>query len=143
MEVQAKLEPLRLAVESQGRTLRSLYSNGSGGPPGYLERARDEDRDWKNQMFAKLDSFLTRLDKVEDFIVAHNATEIQETLDRGSLERRLNVKLTIGGLILAAVSLLASNMASCKTAAKSLLSDPQVNHSQKQNADLPPTYEAR
>jgi hypothetical protein len=120
MEVQSKLEPLRAAVEAQGRTLRSLYSNGSGGPPGYLENAREEDKEWKDQMFDKLDNFLNRLDAVERFIVAHDALEKNNG-------RRLNTKLVVIGIVISAISVLSANIASCRSVAKSLLSDP--NHS--------------
>ena len=123
-EVQNHIGPLRIAVESQGRTLRSLYSNGSGGPPGYLENARAEDKAWKDEMFNKLDDFLDRLDKVEDFVVAHNATEAQIVIDRKELNRKLNVKLVIVGLVISLVSILSANIVSCKTAVKAYLGDP-------------------
>lgn len=123
MEVQAKLEPLRQAVESQGRTLRSLYSNGSGGPPGYLERAREEDREWKNGMLEKLDSFFERLGKVETFVVAHEAIEARAVQEKKELNRKLNIKLAIAGLVFTGISFIASNMQGCKSAARSFLSD--------------------
>ena len=106
MEVQAKLEPLRVAVEAQARMMRSLYSNGSGGPPGYLENARAEDKEWKSEMFEKLDNFLGRLDTVERFIVAHDALEKDTS-------RRLNIKLIAIGLLLSAISIVSANIASC------------------------------
>lgn len=126
-EVQNHIGPLRIAVESQGRTLRSLYSNGSGGPPGYLEKARDEDKEWKNEMFLKLDEFLKRLGQVERFVVIHQATEAQIVIDRKELNRKLNIKLIIVGLVISVVSILSANISSCKNAAKSFLADP--NHS--------------
>ncbi len=128
-EVQSQLKPLKDAVDSQKLILRSLYSNGSGGPPGYLEKARDEDKEWKNQMFEKLDDFLGRLDTVERFIVAHDALE----RDSG---RRLNLKLTLITIAIAIVSLLSANIASCRGIAKSLLTDEQ--HPTTQNATIPP-----
>ena len=129
VEVQSQLKPLKDAVDSQKLILRSLYSNGSGGPPGYLEKARDEDKEWKNQMFEKLDDFISRLDKVEDFILEHNVLE----KDNG---RRLNLKLVFIGLVLSAISIISANMASCRSVAKSLLTDEQ--HPQTQNATIPP-----
>jgi len=127
MEVQSKLEPLKNAVEAQGRTLRSLYSNGSGGPPGYLENAREEDKEWKNEMFRKLDNFLGRLDTVERFIVAHDALE----KDNG---RRLNVKLIVIGLVISAISIISANIASCRSVAKSLLIDQSHSENLPLNA---------
>ena len=126
-EVQNHIGPIRTAVESQGRTLRSLYSNGSGGPPGYLENARAEDKQWKNEMLGKLNDFLDRLDKVEDFVIAHNATEAQIVIDRKELNRKLNIKLIIVSLVISAVSILTANISSCKHAAQSFLSDRSQN----------------
>lgn len=42
-EVALQISPLKGVVEKMEGRLRSLYSNGSGGPPGYLEMARAED----------------------------------------------------------------------------------------------------
>jgi len=126
-EVQNHIGPLRLAVESQGRTLRSLYSNGSGGPPGYLENAREEDKQWKNQMFGKLDAFMDRLEKVEAFVIAHDATEAQIVVDRKELNRKLNWKLAVVSLVISIISILSANISSCKHVAQTFLSD---QHSQ-------------
>jgi hypothetical protein len=38
-----KIEPFRRELEGLGTRLRSLYSNGSGGPQGFLENARAQD----------------------------------------------------------------------------------------------------
>ena len=130
-EVQNHIGPLRMAVESQGRTLRSLYSNGSGGPPGYLENARAEDKAWKDGMFERLDQFLDRLARVEAFVIAHNATEAQIVVDRKELNRKLNIKLVIVGLVISFVSILSANIVSCKTAVKSYLNDP-ISHNAPQ-----------
>ena len=51
-EVQRQIAPLSATVTRMDKTLRSLYSNGSGGPPGYLETARAEDK-------SKMDEFLS------------------------------------------------------------------------------------
>jgi hypothetical protein len=42
-QLQARIEPIKAMLESLNRWKLSLWSNGSGGPPGYLEMARDED----------------------------------------------------------------------------------------------------
>ena len=46
-EVTRQIGPLAVTVTRMDKTLRSLYRNGSdpGGPPGYLETARAEDKD--------------------------------------------------------------------------------------------------
>lgn len=81
-EVQNHLRPLVEKVDKQGNTLRSLYANGSGGPPGYLEMARAEDRETQKRIFSKLDKIAERLDIAEDFINTHNAREDQRDYDR-------------------------------------------------------------
>lgn len=37
-------------IEDLERWTRKLWSNGSGGPPGYLEIAREQDEDWKSEV---------------------------------------------------------------------------------------------
>ena len=75
-EVQRQIAPLLATVTRMDKTLRSLFSNGSGGPPGYLETARAEDK-------SKMDEFLSmkredheRLKAVENKLLAQDtATE--------------------------------------------------------------------
>ena len=56
-EVIRHINPLKVALEKMSSvldratsTLRTLYSNGSGGPPGYLEVAREEDDERYNRL---------------------------------------------------------------------------------------------
>lgn len=49
-EVESKMLPLTQKVDKIDRRLLGLWSNGSGGPPGYLETARDEDKRRQDQL---------------------------------------------------------------------------------------------
>ena len=90
-EVQNHIGPLRIAVESQGRTLRSLYSNGSGGPPGYLENARREDNERYDRLFRKIENLLMRADNVDDFILKmETVREQREKTDKQKAEEIKN-----------------------------------------------------
>jgi hypothetical protein len=40
-------------IDDIGSRLRGLWGNGTG-PPGYLERARQEDKEWKAEMFQEV-----------------------------------------------------------------------------------------
>jgi len=74
-EVKRQITPLNKSVEDVKRQngeqtrkiddigirLRGLWGNGSG-PPGYLETARKEDKEWKDEMFAVVDGL--RADKL-------------------------------------------------------------------------------
>jgi len=93
-EIQNQLAPLALEVRSQGKTIRSLYANGSGGPPGYLEMARAEDKqaqkDFKREqdrlveVIKKIDE---RMDKVDGFMIAHEASEKRAKEDREAADK--------------------------------------------------------
>lgn len=61
-EVERQLKPFKveldkntLATESIGRWKLALWSNGSGGPPGYLEVARAQDEERFTKIFDLLD----------------------------------------------------------------------------------------
>jgi len=82
VEIQNQLKPLVDTMTRQGQIIRSLYSNGSGGPPGYLETARAEDKRDSEELFAKLDRLDVRLDITEEFILKHKERERQRDKDR-------------------------------------------------------------
>lgn len=64
-EVQKQIGPLTMTVNVMDKTLRSLYSNGSGGPPGYLETARAEDKRTLDALMRHQELSTARLEKVE------------------------------------------------------------------------------
>jgi hypothetical protein len=61
-EIERQLEPFKRsldantkATEAIGRWKLALWSNGSGGPPGYLEIAREQDKEQFRKIFELLD----------------------------------------------------------------------------------------
>ena len=50
-EVNNHLGPIATKVDRLDVRMRSLYSNGSGGPPGYLEMARAQDDERYQRLF--------------------------------------------------------------------------------------------
>jgi hypothetical protein len=138
-EVQNRLGPLVDKVDRQGNILRSLYANGSGGPPGYLEMARAEDKAQDQRLFGKINEMVERLDAVDSFIIDHNAREDQREEDRKSeaasvaekldeAEKRSNRRMTLLGIILAILMLLFAIYDHKTTIIHSLLTDQ--THSQ-------------
>lgn len=55
-ELRQALNKNSQATESIGRWKLGLWSNGSGGPPGYLEVAREQDKIWKDALIKKVDA---------------------------------------------------------------------------------------
>lgn len=62
-EVERQLKPFRDSLDKNTRETEgisrwklALWSNGSGGPPGYLEIARAQDKDWKDALIKKVDA---------------------------------------------------------------------------------------
>lgn len=68
-EVQVQLAPI-IKEQEKTRTWRlGLWSNGSGGPPGYLETARAEDKEHFTEIFKTLHE-LTDAKKANDILAA-------------------------------------------------------------------------
>ena len=141
-EVQNQLAPLRQAVEQQGKSLRSLYSNGSGGPPGFLETARAED----NDRFQRIFDALGKLRPLEDFVTKHNATEEQREKDRierdktiadklDESDKRLNARLAFAGLVVAILALLVGWLTYRDSQRKVGQNPPMATTSQAQPQD--------
>lgn len=102
-EIQTFISPLMDKVEKQGQRLRSLYSNGSGGPPGYLEMARAEDKKTMEDLFEKIDQVVesvavlgARMNKTDEFILLHNDRDDQR-------DRRIKHFIALWSLVLAGV----------------------------------------
>ncbi len=140
-EVQNRLGPLVDKVDRQGNILRSLYANGSGGPPGYLEMARAEDKAQDQRLFGRIDElverlehFAGRLDTVDEFVIDHNAREKQRDKDRiaeaqavadklDESEKRSNRRMAWWMLILAILMLIFALYDHKTTIIHSLLTD--------------------
>jgi hypothetical protein len=69
VEIQNHLGPMGQKVDKLDRTLRSLYSNGSGGPPGYLETARKEDDERYERLFRSFKELEGNKEVVNTFIL--------------------------------------------------------------------------
>ena len=72
LEVHSQLNPLKTTVDRLDRTVRSLYSNGSGGPPGYLETARAEDKEKHKALMDVVAEHGDQLATIADFVKTHN-----------------------------------------------------------------------
>lgn len=75
VEVARQLSPLRKAqdliksrVESIDRWKLSLWSDGTGGPPGFLETARAEDDKRYERLFGTMDSVKEKQTAIDIFI---------------------------------------------------------------------------
>ena len=88
LEVHSQLTPLKVTVDRLDRTVRSLYSNGSGGPPGYLEKARDEDNEWKKELKELVKSHSEQLAETSDFVKTHNQRDREDQERKRRSEER-------------------------------------------------------
>jgi hypothetical protein len=89
-ELQNRLEPLTHTVSRLDRTVRSLYSNGSGGPPGFLETARSEDNDRFDRLFDSIKELNGNRDIVNAFMLISKDRE-----DRNKRTRKNLMKIGI------------------------------------------------
>lgn len=83
-EVAKQLSPLSRKIESIDRWKLSLWSNGSGGPPGYLEQARKEDDERYERLFSNIEDLGKHKSTVERFLILFEEREQQrkERIDR-------------------------------------------------------------
>jgi hypothetical protein len=89
-EVHNQVGPIKSTVDRLDRTVRSLYSNGSGGPPGFLEIARDEDKRDKEKLFGLIEKIDNRVDSFDNFVTEQKA--IREERKRADEERAATIK---------------------------------------------------
>ena len=132
-EVTRQLGPLAERVGVLGNNIERLY-NSNGGPPGYLQTARAEDKGRFDMIFAILEEHKEDIQPVKDFIKEHKTAEDTRSTDQNNLSKRLNVRLVILGLLIGALQLFAPSMQGCRRAATTLLEPPPA-HSQLQPQD--------
>lgn len=113
LEVNSQLNPLKETVDRLDKTVRSLYRNGSGGPPGYLETARAEDNEWKEKLLAVVEKHSEQLDQTEDFVTTYNA--LQEFLHTQTERRQKFIKFWAPKIWKVGASLAVSGMIGCGT----------------------------
>lgn len=61
-EVRNQLEPFSVRLTKTENWQHKLWSNGSNGPPGYLETARDEDKQRQKEVDEKIEIIMNLLD---------------------------------------------------------------------------------
>lgn len=82
-EVQTQLKPFKEALdintrmtEAINRWKLSLWSNGSGGPPGYLEVAREEDKNREDKRDRQTKEILNEIKELHDKYLVKSGEEI-------------------------------------------------------------------
>lgn len=95
MEVEKQITPFRelLAIntrmtEAINRWKLSLWSNGSGGPPGYLEIARDEDKVREDKRDRQTNAIMSEIREIRDKYLLQSGQEIGEGKNEKLRERR-------------------------------------------------------
>lgn len=95
------------------RRMRSLYSNGSGGPPGYLEMARAEDKERFAKLFEMAEASAAAARAFQSFIEKHETAEKdrkdrenQIRADLSAANSKQNLRLALIGVALAVVTAL-------------------------------------
>jgi hypothetical protein len=91
-EVNKQLTPTNRLLESIDKWKLSLWSNGSGGPPGYLETARREDDDRYERLFKSVGELGDHKNNVTEFLTIYKERELQKSENRKLL-------LKIGGAL--------------------------------------------
>lgn len=140
-EVTKQLGPLTDRVSLLSNNIERLY-NSNGGPPGYLQTARQEDKGRFEMIFNILDEHKRDIQPIKDFINTHRVQEQDRADDQTKLSKRLNVRLVILGLVIGALQLFGPSIQGCRRAANAMFDQPAVHSQlQPQNAGgLPPTH---
>ena len=73
-EVQRQIGPLAEQVAKIGNNVERLY-NSNGGPPGYLQTARSEDKGRFEMIFNILDEHKADIQPIKDFMRDHEIRE--------------------------------------------------------------------
>ena len=140
-EVTRQLGPLAERVDKLGNNIERLY-NSNGGPPGYLQTARQEDKGRFEMIFNILDEHKRDIQPIKDFINTHRVQEQDRADDQTKLSKRLNVRLVILGLVIGSLQLFGPSIQGCRRATNAIL-DPPAAHSQLQpqtSGGLPPVH---
>jgi len=91
-EVSKQLTPTNRLLESIDKWKLSLWSNGSGGPPGYLETARKEDDERYARLFKNVEELGGHKESVNEFLTIYKERELQKANNQKML-------LKIGGVL--------------------------------------------
>jgi len=104
-EVQNHLGPIAATVSRLDKTVRSLYSNGSGGPPGFLETARKEDDERYDRLFTAVKVLTEDQKEANRFIVLASAEQDRKAKFRKML---MTIGWKVGAVIASAMIGLAT-----------------------------------
>jgi hypothetical protein len=130
-EVNRRVDPLHAGLEALNRWKLSLWSNGSGGPPGYLETARELDTRRYKYLFEKMEEGTK---KMEEMSKAQETTAqfIALMKDRELQHQRRSVwyRWGLGIIIALLVSLAGWGYAQIEPAAKVIWEDYVRSHPQ-------------
>ncbi len=136
VEVTNQLAPLIKELGRVSTNQERLY-NSNGGPPGFLQTARSEDKGTFKMIFETLEEHKEDIQPIKDFIRDHKAQEETRALDQDSLSKRLNVRLVILGIVIAALQLFAPSMQGCRKAASTLINPAAQSQLQPQVSTIP------
>jgi hypothetical protein len=89
-------EPYRKELEGVKMTLRSIYSNSSGGPPGYLENARAQDLE-------KWETLVDSIKPVLRYVAARQTLDEAEKEASKKRASRMKVWIPIAAAVLIAL----------------------------------------
>lgn len=111
-EVQKHVIPIQNSLAQINRWKTSLWSNGSGGPPGYLEMARKEDDERYQRLFVEQQSQSGSMDILKDFVLTFNIRQKESENRKAAWEKKVQFWVPIGkwvggGIGLALLSFLA------------------------------------
>lgn len=94
-EVNRQVGPLKTTVDRLADTVGDVGGqitrlfNSNGGPPGYLQTARAEDK----QTFSEVFAALGHIRPLQDFVTVYNAQEAQRAKDQA--ERDAQIKASV------------------------------------------------
>lgn len=123
-EVDRRVSPLHTGLEALNRWKLSLWSNGSGGPPGYLETARAQD----TRRFDYLSKEIEKMSKAQEQTALYIAT----MRDREEQHRKRSIwyRWALGILIALIISLAGWGYSQIEPAAKAIWEDYIRSHPQ-------------
>jgi hypothetical protein len=127
-EVSKRLNPIEQTVNRLDRTLRSLYSNGSGGPPGFLETARAEDNRRFEELFRIKREEINAIKPLQTYVIEQKEKDRLIAEQLTSADKRINLKIAVLTLLIGAMMLGLAWLTYRDSQRKAEL-NPQVNHS--------------
>ena len=115
-EVLKMIKPLETELNRLGNLLVRLF-NTNGGPPGFLQTARAEDKEKIDALLEGQERIVERMDGVEDYvekqkIVRADREQVDEAREKKlkdaleKADRKLNTRIAFAGVVIAVLALL-------------------------------------